>query len=41
MWKVHQINKISFDDLNDDHDALKPTCPVCKEGVDEAIAAFN
>lgn len=45
MWKIHQINKISYDQLNDaghdDDDILKPKCPMCKESVEEAISAFN
>lgn len=43
MWKIHQINKVPLDALNEDdeYDVLKPKCPMCKEIVDEAIAAFN
>lgn len=40
LWKVHQINDYKNDDEDDDNRS-KPTCPVCREGVDESISAFN
>lgn len=43
LWKVHQINNMTPVFLNDsvDDNELKPKCPYCKTGVDEAISASN
>lgn len=44
MWKIQQINAVPFDSMNNDDEmdeAVKPKCPVCRQGVEEFKEARN